>query len=491
MFLTLTDLETHDRDAPKTDGKGERRFVCPLPACSGKRRDSAHRSLSLNVETGAWHCHRCGEGGVLRENQRTRSSVATARELIGLNRLTAPRPPEQPARAGAGGDWATTGWLADLDTAVPIAGTPGATYLATRAIPADLAMESGVLFCPSWAGHPAVLFLFFDRKGALVAIAGRYTAPSPGMSPHRTAGAKKLGVFSTPGALTAACRVIVEAPIDALSLAACGVPAIAIGGKTAPDWLPAACAFRRVVIATDKDQGGDEAAATLAPMFYALGAKCERLRPPEGKDWNDSLRSLGAAALTRALMGVFPDLAAMQPDPITEGTIVCCPDGLPRRIWRIDTHGDSQYARFGKLGAGVLLTECDRISRGDLIAAALGLAQPAGWPAVSLELGAGESAWRTWAEGASDDDLLAAIADLDARRTAKVTPPPPAPAPAVTINPDELLAAIRRYSGPSGATAATVADCLGLPRPAVTAAVRALADTGRVVETRRGLWQAT
>ncbi len=53
-ILTLADLEAFDPRAPAR-GK-ERRFCCPLPACQGKRLDGTHRSLSVNVESGAWHC---------------------------------------------------------------------------------------------------------------------------------------------------------------------------------------------------------------------------------------------------------------------------------------------------------------------------------------------------------------------------------------------------------------------------------------------------
>ena len=62
--LTLQELEAFDPTAP--DRGRERRFCCPLCG-TGKRIDAAHRSLSLNTDTGAWHCHRCQAGGVLRE----------------------------------------------------------------------------------------------------------------------------------------------------------------------------------------------------------------------------------------------------------------------------------------------------------------------------------------------------------------------------------------------------------------------------------------
>jgi len=48
--LTLAELEAFD---PRATARGnERRFCCPLPACTDKRVDPAHRSLTVNLETG-------------------------------------------------------------------------------------------------------------------------------------------------------------------------------------------------------------------------------------------------------------------------------------------------------------------------------------------------------------------------------------------------------------------------------------------------------
>ncbi|MDP8909301.1 MAG: hypothetical protein M3N47_09350, partial [Chloroflexota bacterium] len=59
--LTLADLEAH---APHATARGaERRFLCPLPACRDKQRGVRHRSLAVNVDSGAWMCHRCQASG--------------------------------------------------------------------------------------------------------------------------------------------------------------------------------------------------------------------------------------------------------------------------------------------------------------------------------------------------------------------------------------------------------------------------------------------
>ncbi len=60
---SLEDLERHDPSSPRS-GACERRFLCPLPPCADHQQAS-HRSLSVNVSSGAWYCHRCRAGGVL------------------------------------------------------------------------------------------------------------------------------------------------------------------------------------------------------------------------------------------------------------------------------------------------------------------------------------------------------------------------------------------------------------------------------------------
>ena len=102
---------------------------------------------------------------------------------------------------------------------------------------------------------------------------------------------------ATPVALDAEQVVICEAPIDALSLAACGVPAVALCGTSRPDWLAAACAFLRVALAFDADGAGDKAAADLAPSLRSFGATVERWRPDGVRDWKELLVRRGVGGV--------------------------------------------------------------------------------------------------------------------------------------------------------------------------------------------------
>jgi hypothetical protein len=113
----------------------------------------------------------------------------------------------------------------------------------------------------------------------------------------RVGGRLGLGAFVTPGAFTGDTVVIVEGPADALSLALCGVPAVALHRTSAPDWVIKKCAFKRVLVALDADAAGDEKSPILSDAVAAYGATPARLRPPAGKDWNDALGEWGVDRL--------------------------------------------------------------------------------------------------------------------------------------------------------------------------------------------------
>ena len=294
--LTLAELEAHDPYA--TAHGAERRFLCPLAACQGKQR-GVHRSLALNVESGAWTCHRCQASGKLRERWTPRRDRERAQLRIAFGlRLAAPVPavqtPAVPVTAAAT-------WLDAIGDVGPLVGTPGATYLERRGIPPDLVAAADALYSPDHYGRPSILFRVRDRAGRVVAVMGRYVDGRDDPK-GRDAGPKARGVFAAPGARTTTGRlVITEAPIDALSLAAAGIPALALGGTSWPDWLPSACALRPVVLALDADEAGDAGCARLASALQAYGAKIERWRPSGGKDWNELLATLGPDQLRAAL----------------------------------------------------------------------------------------------------------------------------------------------------------------------------------------------
>lgn len=286
--LSRAELEQFDPRARA--GASRQRFCCPICG-DAKPLDAGHRSLSLERSSGLWKCHRCGNGGKLQEYRDERPSREKARY----------RPPRIFAAPRAAPPL-TTEWRQHLNGLQGLANTPGAHYLASRGVPPTLAHAAGARYCADWFGRPAVVFPIRNRAGELVAAHGRYcdgrTDPK-----SRTAGHASAGTFTVPGAWEADTLILVEAPICALSLAACGYPAVATLGCSLPDSVAWACALRRVLVATDADDAGDNAAKEWIRILAARGATVRRMRPRGAKDWNELM--IGASDRLRQGLAVL------------------------------------------------------------------------------------------------------------------------------------------------------------------------------------------
>jgi len=344
--LSLADLKEFDPQAPAN------RCWCPLCGVD-KPRDSAHRSLSFDIATGKWKCFRCGVGGILREfwreTQRPTSSgpgqgrVVPRQSHLLLSPVIEPTSNIQPPPIAAGPlssqetkpiptvpaaiipTSTPLAWRSKWEETVPLENTPGAAYLEGRGITLETAQVAGVRFSANWNAEPdgtacgspvkvrrampAVVFPIRDQLGAIVAAQARAIRGSAKL----TAGPKKHGAFFAPVQMKSG-RVfsphdrntpviaITEAPMDALSLAVAGFPALALCGTSGPSWLHIACGLRRVALALDADEAGEKAAAELERLLTPFGARCERLRPESAKDWNELLQEQGIRVLADLLM---------------------------------------------------------------------------------------------------------------------------------------------------------------------------------------------
>lgn len=299
--FSFADLDTFD-ERPRDSGR-ERRYLCPLCG-DDKPRNDAHRCLCVNAQSGAWKCQRCDARGKLRDfwtdassdGKTARWSPSRARDLARSRRarLSLVDAPPAPSEAAQ--------WREHLSGLQPLGGTAGAKYLIGRGVPADVAALAGVRFHPQYFGSAAVMFPVCDRTGQTVALSGRYVVDATPKT--RAAGPKSNGAFMAPAvcesgrifqALESATPAVIvtEAPIDALSIATAGYPAIACIGTSGPRWLHLACGLKHVLLAFDADEAGDAAAAKMEALLKPYGAYCERMRPEQGKDWNEMLQVLG------------------------------------------------------------------------------------------------------------------------------------------------------------------------------------------------------
>lgn len=209
-----------------------------------------------------------------------------------------PRDMDAPVLPGSGESAADL-----LGRSLPLAGTEGAAYVEGRRVPEAVAAGAGVRFLPDLLGRPAVVAALTGPEGGLAAVHGRWLHHLPKMLNIGRAG----GVFAPPGALEADPLIWVEGLFDALSLAACGVPAVAVIGKWV-GWLPGFAAGRTVLLAFDGNKPGEAAAREYAAHLEP--GRWHRLRPPGAtKDWSNALRK-GSRALLTGWLTRHPLLAA-------------------------------------------------------------------------------------------------------------------------------------------------------------------------------------
>lgn len=304
--LSLADVEAFD---PPRGSGSEKIARCPI--CQAQER-----SLRLNSANGLFNCKRasCGISGKLSdfwEHSPRRSKKERARMALKAAFYSSPYPNSPgheiaPQSAFKREVPTEQTWREYLALSQLAGGTEAEGYLAGRGIPPEIAADSGarILRLPSGTTSRAyVAFPFCDRHGEPVALQARAIDGKP--DPHRAYGTKRNGIFSTRAdALDAEAVIICEAPIDALSLAACGFDAVALGGTTAPDWMAHALAFKRVILALDNDanNAGNRAAEALAPAMQSFGARTARLAPLRARgdvksDWNALLQAKGSRAL--------------------------------------------------------------------------------------------------------------------------------------------------------------------------------------------------
>lgn len=314
--ISLAQLEEFDPRA-KASGR-ERRFCCPF--CGREKpMDAPHRSLSVNTESGAWNCHRCGASGKLKEHWEERDApTAKARRYMETKRTFSTAPP--PCRTAESDPDSVAGFKKQIRGIVAFAGSPAEAYLASRSISSEIAKSASCKYAPNWGRiGAAVIFPIKDELGKAVAAAGRAIEGDG----KQTFGPKSLGIFSTFGALDADPVAIVEAPIDALSLAFAGLPSVALCGCSGiAGWLANRLAksvragvSRTVYLAFDADSAGDAAADKIENQLPLV--RCVRLRPDGAKDWN-------ALLLSHGLEHLRAQLPANTSSPILSECMDCC-----------------------------------------------------------------------------------------------------------------------------------------------------------------------
>jgi hypothetical protein len=113
------------------------------------------------------------------------------------------------------------------------------------------------------------------------------------------------GIFVAPGALEANRVILVNGKSDALTLAACGYPAVGIASDELPHWLCQACEGREVLLAMPDDAQAASVREMLKTRLVEGDRRVQRLRPTSAACWRDWLTE-DSVGLRCFLHGTLP-----------------------------------------------------------------------------------------------------------------------------------------------------------------------------------------
>lgn len=208
-----------------------------------------------------------------------------------------------------------------LDDLVFPYGTPAEVYLSERGIDSRIACQSFVQYHPAY-GPNARPTLVFPLEGVTAgAKIGRWLFFideldldendfwSTYSEESRDGEELWSGVFLTPDALSTGRVVFVRHPLEALSLAMCGLPSVATCEYYVEcmSFLPDRCKGAKMIyLAFPDTPRGDYDANTLCKLLKPTGARIDRLTPaPWGSDWTIALMNYGAKAIREELRRVM------------------------------------------------------------------------------------------------------------------------------------------------------------------------------------------
>ena len=274
----------------KPCARGKWQGTCP--ACGYQ----AALSLADRYGQPLWHCHACGDSKAVQQcifelGLWERSSSRVRRPVKVPNaRLPEPELPPQP-----------TEYLRKIwNSAQPIEGTLGATYLRKRTIaglyPVSLRFKAACWHSPTALSHPAIVSAVVRWPSPeVIGIHRTYLAPdgtgklsheqSKMMLGHVRGGAVQLAAAGEALAITEGIETALSVQI------ATGLPTwacLSTGGMQSvalPDTV------REVIICADHDPPGLKAARLAAERIAGAGKRVRIATPPQtGNDFNDLLK---------------------------------------------------------------------------------------------------------------------------------------------------------------------------------------------------------
>ena len=264
---------------------GDRKTTCPQ--CSHLRKKKSDPCLSVNGESGKWHCHNCGWSGI-RDGK-----TELDRHIEKIYRKPDPIPEEN----------------LQCDSNVT-------AYFAKRGISKTTLKAGRVFSCyhylPGTRAETLCMAFPYYKNGTLLNV--KYRDANKNMAQEKDPEPCLWNMDSCKGA---SVIYITEGEIDALTLMECGFASAVSVDKGAPNPDDESadkkleCVTRNldlfdnaesVVLCTDKDEPGQRLEKELLRVIGP--AKCKLVLYPEGcKDLNEVLVRHGKAAVTTSVLG--------------------------------------------------------------------------------------------------------------------------------------------------------------------------------------------
>jgi DNA primase len=324
----------------------ERRGKEHVGACA--LHEESEASLFVNPEKRSWHCFGCDKGGSVIDwrMQTAKLSFREAVESLVAEYLggvgVAPAPPPVPQLPSpevdallAASDAEVSEWVLSLYEEAIRRDVKPRAYLASRGLEHEHLLERfrigyadrtlglrlperntkrgealrtklqrlGIL---RESGHEhqngRVVVPFFSLEGDLAQLYGRAVTPNLRVgTPDHLYLPRPLDGIVNPEAFEGEELILCEAPLDALAFWCAGFRNVTTtcGARNFQPLLFEAMrrgATRRVLVAFDRDEAGDQGARTVAERLEAQGIGCWRVLFPKGMDANEYARKVKPAA---------------------------------------------------------------------------------------------------------------------------------------------------------------------------------------------------
>lgn len=280
MRVSLADLQSYDPRGGR--GGNNVRFLCNLDSYCRSHTGQDHRSLSVDLVTGAFYCHRCKSKGRLSDVEYNRETVV--REQIKKEAKRYADPKESILKQVS---FYRDMLFQKVDRV--------RWYLERRNIPWQIAVDAQLGFAPAfkhWEKNDdgeikekgtdeRLVFPVYDERRRVVAYFARAIDDDCYLEPKKMfRGDRDKGIFFCQESdLDQDTIAICEGAFDCLALKLAGVAAVSINGTVAQEWLVSMLARKNVLLAFDNDAAGEKASYDLAIRLHPVLARTRRITP--------------------------------------------------------------------------------------------------------------------------------------------------------------------------------------------------------------------